>query len=169
MHQSMNSINLHYTALDGLWNQHIHYLLIGVSIIIIWNSQVMVSMSCREMLGGIKMWTSCFEATSCQDECHRVHLRAGTRWEALARKGTVRRGTHNSSINSNSTVEGQGLPKHCRNHLFLWYVRKRDSKVEWVFRMFGLPRSTVHLTCWICRGHQLIVKIIWLCFALLRY
>lgn len=28
----------------------------------------MASMSCLVMVGDTKMWTSCFEATSCQDE-----------------------------------------------------------------------------------------------------
>lgn len=136
-------------------------------------------MSCWVMLSDIKMWTSYFEATSCQDEFARDHLRAGTagelclcRWEALARRIQLRGGftapPSACSVNSDSTIQEQGYPKHCRTHPFLCMLGKETAEWRVVWEILDLHRSTVHLTCWICRGHQLIVKIIGLCLALQR-
>lgn len=130
------------------------------------------------MLGDIKMWTSCFEASSCQDEsatestsgqalkessacADEKHWPEGHSWE---------RDSQLHSLLPLSTpiapLRDKG-PEALQNSPFPLYVRKRDSRVEGVCQMFGLHRSTVHLTCWICRGHQLIMKIILLYFALL--
>lgn len=100
------------------------------------------------------MWTSCFEATSCQDESATEAISGQALEESSAcadekhwpeghsQERDSQTPQRASPVTSSSTIQGQGFPKHCRTHpLPCMLGKKRDSRVEGVYEMFGLHRS----------------------------